>query len=80
MTVAECARECAQYVYDSDCEQEEYEDHIANGNDPREHILYMAAVVLGYQKDFKEDIQIYKKLKKEERASIPEPLSELDQR
>jgi hypothetical protein len=53
--------ECAQYIFDSDCEQQSYQAYIEEGNDPREHILYHAAVVLDETKDFDTDIQEYLK-------------------
>ena len=46
------AEECAGYIFDSDCEQVSYQEFIQDGNDPREHILYHAAVVLGKDIDF----------------------------
>lgn len=70
MTHEEAARECARHIYDSEANQNGYDQFIDWGNDPRQHILYAAALVLGYQKDFKEDIQTYKKLKKEEESTV----------
>lgn len=55
------AEECARYVFDSDCEQTSYQEYIQDGNDPRDHILYSAAVVLGYEDDFNTDIDEYLK-------------------
>jgi hypothetical protein len=37
----------AQYVYDSDVQHIDYSDHCDSGKDPREHILWSAAEVLG---------------------------------
>jgi len=51
------AMECARYIFDSDCEQISYQEYIADGNDPRDHILYHAAVVLEETEDFQIDIQ-----------------------
>lgn len=51
------ATECARYIFDSDCEQISYQEYIVDGNDPRDHILYHAAVVLGETEDFQTDIQ-----------------------
>jgi hypothetical protein len=51
------AMECARYIFDSDCEQISYQEYIVDGNDPRDHILYHAAVVLGETEDFQTDIQ-----------------------
>lgn len=50
------AMECARYILDSDCEQISYQEYIVDGNDPRDHILYHAAVVLGEIEDFQNDI------------------------
>lgn len=53
------AMECARYIFDSDCEQMSYQEFVQDGNDPREHILYHAAVVLGETEDFSIDIREY---------------------
>lgn len=53
------AHECATYIMDSDCEHTSYEEYIQNNNDPRDHILYHAAVVLGTQLEFDRDIEEY---------------------
>ena len=55
------ATECARYIFDSDCEQLSYQEYIQDGNDPRDHILYHAAVVLGETEDFQIDIDEYLK-------------------
>ena len=55
------ANECARYIFDSDCEQESYQSYIEDGNDPRDHILYRAAVVLGEIEDFQIDLEEYLK-------------------
>lgn len=55
--VASSAVECARYIFDSDCEQTSYVEYIQEGNDPREHILYDAAKVLGLTEEFQLDIQ-----------------------
>lgn len=59
------AMECARYIFDSDCEQVSYQDYIQEGNDPRDHILYCAAVVLGETEDFQGDIDEYIKMENE---------------
>ena len=51
------AHELAQYIWDGDAEKEDYSFFIDDGNDPREHILYHAAVILGYERDFAKDIE-----------------------
>lgn len=48
--------ECARYIMDSECEQVSYEEYIQEGNDPRDHILYHAAIVLGLGNEFENDI------------------------
>ena len=53
------AVECARYIFDSDCEQVSYQEYIQDGNDPREHILYNSALVLGQTEDFQTDIRKY---------------------
>lgn len=53
------AEECARYIFDSDCEQLSYQEFIQEGNDPRDHILYHAALVLGETADFFTDITEY---------------------
>lgn len=55
------AMECARYIFDSDCEQLSYQEFIQDGNDPREHILYHAAMVLGQTLEFEVDIKEYEK-------------------
>ena len=61
MNYRDASIECARYIFDSETEQEGYEEYIENGNDPREHILYCAAIVLGEEKDFQSDIDEYLK-------------------
>lgn len=53
------AMECARYIMDSDSEQIDYNSYIEEGNNPREHILYHAAVVLDETEDFQKDIDEY---------------------
>jgi len=55
----QAARECARYIFDSDCEQISYQEFINDGFDPRDHILYHAAVVLDETEDFTKDIEQY---------------------
>lgn len=56
------AMECARYIFDSDAEQISYQEYVRDGNDPREHILYHAAVVLSETDDFQPDIDDYLKV------------------
>jgi len=51
--------ECARYIFDSECEQISYEEYIQDGNDPRDHILYHAGIVLGKADEFQTDIMEY---------------------
>lgn len=51
------AEECARYIFDSEWEQTGYQEYIQDGNDPRDHILYYAAIVLGNEKEFQTDIR-----------------------
>lgn len=53
------ALECARYIFDSDAEQISYQEYIQDGNDPRDHILYHAALVLDETEDFQIDINEY---------------------
>lgn len=53
------AEECARYIFDSDSEQISYQECIQSGEDPRDHILYHAAVVLGKTEDFQDDVEEY---------------------
>lgn len=55
------AEECATYVFESESEQMSYEEYIQSGNDPRDHIIYHAAVVLGKAQEFQSDIEEYDK-------------------
>jgi len=59
MNYTEAAKECARYIFDSQCEQDSYQEYIIDGNDPRDHIMYCAAVVLGETEDFQVDIDEY---------------------
>jgi len=60
MNFRTAAEECARYIFDSDSEQISYQEYIEEGNDPRDHILYHAAVVLGIDKEeFDNDIKQY---------------------
>jgi hypothetical protein len=53
------AEECAAYVFESESEQMSYEEYIQSGNDPRDHVIYCAAVVLGKEQQFQTDIEEY---------------------
>ena len=61
MNITDASFECARYIFDSDCEQVSYQEYVQDGNDPREHILYCAAVILGETEDFQPDIDEYLK-------------------
>lgn len=55
------AIECAYFVYESEWVQDGYTNHIEAGNDPRDHILYSAAIILGKADDFQDDVNEYLK-------------------
>jgi hypothetical protein len=55
----QASKECARYIFDSDCEQISYQEFIRDGSDPRDHILYHAAIVLDETEDFQNDIEQY---------------------
>jgi hypothetical protein len=59
LTYVDAAMECARYIFDSDSEQISYQEFVQDGNDPREHILYCAAMILGETEDFEPDIDEY---------------------
>jgi hypothetical protein len=59
LNYTDAAVECARYIFDSDCEQISYQEFIQDGNDPRDHILYHAAIILGETEDFQIDIDEY---------------------
>jgi hypothetical protein len=61
LTYTDAAMECARYIFDSDSEQISYQEFIQDGSDPRDHILYYAAIVLGKADEFKTDIEEYEK-------------------
>jgi hypothetical protein len=61
LTYVDAAMECARYIFDSDCEQVSYQEYVQDGNDPRDHILYLAAMVLDETDDFQSDIDEYLK-------------------
>lgn len=61
MNICDASIECARYIFDSQTEQESYLEYIQDGNDPREHILYLAAMVLDETDDFQPDIDEYLK-------------------
>jgi hypothetical protein len=57
----QAAKDCASYIFDSDSEQVSYQEFIQDGNDPRDHILYSAALILDKLEDFQIDIDEYLK-------------------
>ena len=56
------AENLAQYIFDSDVQHIDYGDWIAEGQDPREHILWDAAQVLGLldSESFAEELEQWK--------------------
>jgi hypothetical protein len=59
MNIFDASIECARYIFDGDCEQVSYQEHVQEGNDPRDHIFYLAAIVLDETDDFQSDINTY---------------------
>ena len=59
MNKEDAAFECARYILDSQWEQDGYRDFVEEGNDPREHIFYYAAVILGIVDQLQDDIDEY---------------------
>ena len=59
LSYTDAAMECARYIFDSDSEQISYQEFVQDGNDPRQHILYCAAMILGETEDFEPDIDEY---------------------
>lgn len=55
------AIECAYFVFESEWVQDGYTVHIEDGNDPRDHILYSAAVILNKTENFQDDINEYER-------------------
>lgn len=55
------AEECAYFVFDSEWVQDGYQRHIEDGEDPRDHIIYSAAVILGKTENFQDDINEYER-------------------
>lgn len=53
------AEECAYFVFESEWVQDGYQRHIEDGEDPRDHILYSAAVILDKADNFQDDIDEY---------------------
>jgi hypothetical protein len=61
MNLRDASIECARYIMDSDCEQVSYQEYVQDCNDPRDHILYLAAMVLDETDNFQPDIDEYLK-------------------
>jgi len=61
MNVRDASIECAKYIMDSQSEQDSYREYVQDGEDPRDHILYLAAMVLAETQDFQPDIDEYLK-------------------
>ena len=59
------AQKLAQYVWDCDSTKESYHEYVIDGNNPVDHVLYSAAVILGCGREFKEDIKKYQNLRSE---------------
>lgn len=50
------AEACARHIWCQVTQHEEYTLHVESEGDPRDHILYQAAVVLGKEGGFRQDI------------------------
>lgn len=48
----QASKECASYIFESENEQLSYQEYIQDGNDPRDHILYSAALILNQIEGF----------------------------
>lgn len=55
----EAAEKCASYIFHSESERKSYQEHIEEGNNPRDHIFYQASRVLNVDEEFDVDIQEY---------------------
>lgn len=57
----EHAQTLAQYIYDTDVQHIDYSYHCEHNQDPREHILWSAAEVLGVvdSDGFAEELQLW---------------------
>ena len=53
------AVECAQYIFDSDCEEISFQEWMAAGNEPENHIYYQAAIILDIVDDLMLDYPNY---------------------
>lgn len=61
MNIRDASMECARYIFDSEWIQTSYQEYVQDGDDPRDHILYLAAMVLDETEDFQPDIDEYLK-------------------
>ena len=55
MTKQEASEQLARYILDSDCERDNYEEHILE-NHPTSHPYYWAAIILECTDEFQEDL------------------------
>lgn len=65
MNKDEASYECARYILDSEWEQNNYRSFVEEGNDPRDHIFYCAAVILDIVDQLQDDIDEYIKMENE---------------
>lgn len=63
------AQECAYFVFESEWVQHGYDDHISSGENPKDHILYSAAVILDKTENFQDDINEYERSLNESQTS-----------
>lgn len=55
----DAAKKVAEHIWEDDAEHENYDEYIKDFNDPRDHVLYQAALVLGHEDEFDDDIKEY---------------------
>lgn len=65
MNKKDAAFECARYILDSQWEQDSYRSFVEEGNDPRDHIFYHAAVVLDIVNQLQDDIDEFLRMENE---------------
>lgn len=61
MTKAEASQALAEYVRDNNNEHNDYDQHVEDGNDPREHVLYWSAVILGKTSYLQKELKDHKR-------------------
>jgi hypothetical protein len=62
----DAAMELGNYIDESDSEYEDLKQFIKDGNDPKDHVLYKAAIVVGFDDSLQEYIDEIKEQIEEE--------------